>query len=104
MRNILNKRRAALGQARKAVHVPDRHTTPATFSGGIQMDVGQLGQLIASLGFPIVAACAMFWYVNKEAERHRAESKDMQKSLNDNTKVLEGLKELITILVQKIGE
>lgn len=68
------------------------------------MDIGQLGQLIASLGFPIVAACAMFWYVNKEAERHRAESKDMQKSLNDNTKVLEGLKELITILVQKIGD
>lgn len=77
---------------------------PPYFSGGIQMDVGQLGQLIASLGFPIVAACAMFWYVNKEAERHRAESKDMQKSLNDNTKVLEGLKELITILVQKIGD
>ena len=77
---------------------------PPYFLGGRQMDIGQLGQLIASLGFPIVAACAMFWYVNKEAERHRAESKDMQKSLNDNTKVLEGLKELITILVQKIGD
>lgn len=77
---------------------------PPYFQEVYKMDVGQLGQLIASLGFPIVAACAMFWYVNKEAERHRAESKDMQKSLNDNTKVLEGLKELITILVQKIGE
>lgn len=77
---------------------------PPFFLGGRKMDVGQLGQIIASLGFPIVAACAMFWYVNKESERHRAESKDMQKSLNDNTKVLEGLKELITILVQKIGD
>lgn len=68
------------------------------------MDINAVGQLIASLGFPIVAACAMFWYVNKQAERHREESADMQKSLNENTKVLEGLRELITVLVNKIGE
>lgn len=67
------------------------------------MDVATIGQLIASLGFPIVAACAMFWYVNKQAERHRQESADMMKSLNDNTKVLEGLKDLISVLINKIG-
>lgn len=67
------------------------------------MDAATIGQLIASLGFPIVAACAMFWYVNKQAERHRQESADMMKSLNDNTKVLEGLKDLISVLINKIG-
>ena len=34
------------------------------------MDVQVIGQLIASLGFPIVACCAMFWMVNKNEERH----------------------------------
>lgn len=67
------------------------------------MDAGSISQIIASLGFPIVAACAMFWYVNKQADRHDAETKAMQDSLNENTKVLEGLKELITIMVNKLG-
>lgn len=68
------------------------------------MDAQAVGQLIASLGFPIVAACAMFWYVNKQAERHREESNEMMKSLNENTRVLDGLKELISILVNKLGD
>lgn len=68
------------------------------------MDAQAIGQLIASLGFPIVAACAMFWYVNKQAERHREESNEMMKSLNENTRVLDGLKELISILVNKLGD
>lgn len=67
------------------------------------MDVQSMSQIIASLGFPIVAACAMFWYVNKQAERHKEETKAMQDSLNENSKVLEGLKELIQILVTKLG-
>lgn len=67
------------------------------------MDANGISQLIASLGFPIVAACAMFWYVNKQADRHKEETKAMQDSLNENTKVLDGLKELITIMVNKLG-
>lgn len=34
------------------------------------MDAQVIGQLIATLGFPIVAAAAMFWMVNKNEERH----------------------------------
>lgn len=67
------------------------------------MDANGIAQIIASLGFPIVAACAMFWYVNKQADRHDEETKAMQDSLNENTKVLEGLKELITMMVNKFG-
>ena len=52
------------------------------------MDVQVIGQLIASLGFPIVAAAAMFWMVNKQEERHKAEMDGMRKTIEDNTNVL----------------
>lgn len=65
------------------------------------MDVQVIGQLIASLGFPIVAAAAMFWMVNKQEERHKAEMDGMRKTLEDNTNVLVSLKELIQIIVNK---
>ena len=65
------------------------------------MDVQVVGQLIASLGFPIVAAAAMFWMVNKQEERHKAEMDGMRKTIEDNTNVLVSLKELIQIIVNK---
>ena len=65
------------------------------------MDVQVIGQLIASLGFPIVAAAAMFWMVNKQEERHKAEMDSMRKTIEDNTNVLASLKELIQIIVNK---
>ena len=65
------------------------------------MDVQVIGQLIASLGFPIVAAAAMFWMVNKQEERHKAEMDGMRKTIDDNTNVLVSLKELIQIIVNK---
>lgn len=65
------------------------------------MDVQVIGQLIASLGFPIVAAAAMFWMVNKQEERHKAEMDGMRKTIEDNTNVLISLKELIQIIVKK---
>lgn len=65
------------------------------------MDVQVIGQLIASLGFPIVAAAAMFWMVNKQEERHKAEMDGMRKTIEDNTNVLTSLKELIQIIVNK---
>ena len=65
------------------------------------MDVQIIGQLIASLGFPIVAAAAMFWMVNKQEERHKAEMDSMRKTIEDNTNVLVSLKELIQIIVNK---
>ena len=65
------------------------------------MDVQVIGQLIASLGFPIVACCAMFWMVNKNEERHKDEIGDLRKTIEDNTSVLVSLKELIQIIVNK---
>lgn len=65
------------------------------------MDIQVIGQLIASLGFPIVACCAMFWMVNKQEERHNEEMTSMRKTIEDNTNVLTGLKDLIQILINK---
>ena len=65
------------------------------------MDVQVIGQLIATLGFPIVACCAMFWMVNKNEERHKEEIGDIRKTIEDNTSVLASLKELIQIIVNR---
>lgn len=65
------------------------------------MDAQVIGQLIASLGFPIVAAAAMFWMVNKNEERHKDELDSMRKTIEDNTSVLASLKELIQIVINK---
>ena len=65
------------------------------------MDVQVIGQLVASLGFPIVACGAMFWMVNKNEERHKDEIGDLRKTIEDNTSVLVSLKELIQIIVNK---
>ncbi len=65
------------------------------------MDVQVVGQLIASLGFPIVAAAAMFWMVNKNEERHKEEMDGLRNTIQDNTNVLTSLKELIQIIINK---
>ena len=65
------------------------------------MDAQIIGQLIASLGFPIVAAAAMFWMVNKNEERHKEEIGNLRKTIEDNTSVLASLKELIKIIVDR---
>ena len=65
------------------------------------MDVQVIGQLIASLGFPIVACCAMFWMVIKNEERHKDELDGMRKTIQENTNVLSSIKELIQVLINK---
>lgn len=58
-------------------------------------------QIITSLGFPIVACGALFWFVNKQEERRREELESMRVSLNENTSVLSSLKELIQIIINR---
>lgn len=65
------------------------------------MDVQVIGQLVASLGFPIVASAALFWFINKQEERHKEEMNGMRKTLEENTSVLSSLKELIQVIINK---
>ena len=62
------------------------------------MDAAQIMQAIGSLGFPIVACCALFYYLNKEQEAHKAEMGAVTEALNRNTDALLELKTIITLL------
>ena len=75
--------------------------TGTLFKELITMDAQVIGQLIASLGFPIVACGALFWMVNKNEERHKEEIDGMRKTIEDNTNVLASLKELIQLIINK---
>ena len=58
-------------------------------------------QIITSLGFPIVACGALFWFVNKQEERRREELESMRDALTENTSVLSSLKDLIQVIINK---
>ena len=59
------------------------------------MDMNAIIQAIGSLGFPIIAACGCFWYMNKERETHAAETAALTKALQDNTIVMAEIKEIL---------
>lgn len=65
------------------------------------MDIQVIGQLIASLGFPIIACGALFWYINKQSDHHKEEILSMRTTIEANTTVLAELKELIQVIVKK---
>ena len=49
------------------------------------MDVSSIVQVIGSLGFPIAACIAVFWYLMKESENHKAEVNKLSEALQNNT-------------------
>lgn len=61
------------------------------------MDVNIIMQAIGSVGFPIVA-CLYMAYIHNESEiRHSNERKEMTEAINNNTKVLEIIKDRLHI-------
>lgn len=62
------------------------------------MDVNQILQAVGSLGFPIVACGALFYYLQKEQESHKAEMQMVTEALNRNTEILTELKTIISML------
>lgn len=55
------------------------------------MNINEVVQLIGSLGFPIVACGALFWKLNKDEERHEAETDKLAEALENNTIALNKL-------------
>lgn len=55
------------------------------------MDVTMVTQLIGSLGFPIVCCGALFWYLVKEKDAHKAEMEELRKSVESNTTAINAL-------------
>ena len=56
--------------------------------------------MISTLGFPIVVAVALFWYINKQNENHKEEINGLRETIQDNTNILHELKELIKVLAK----
>lgn len=46
------------------------------------MTINDVTTLISSVGFPICMCGAMFWYMIKENESHKAESFEMKSAIN----------------------
>ena len=44
--------------------------------------INDVTTLISSVGFPICMCGAMFWYMMKENESHKAESSEMKSAIN----------------------
>lgn len=74
--------------------------------GGEKMDVNAILQAVGTLGFPIVCAIAMAWYVkyitdrnrddiDKLNEQHQQEMKEVTTALNNNTLALQKLSDVI---------
>lgn len=59
------------------------------------MDINAVSQLIGSLGFPIVACCAMFYSLNVQGKQHKEEIEKMSEALNNNTLALTELKDSV---------
>lgn len=54
-----------------------------------------IAQLISTLGFPIAVCVYMFYSQEKERERHRDETAKLTDALNNNTLVIQSLKDAI---------
>lgn len=64
------------------------------------MDIQMIMNMISTLGFPIVVAVALFWYINKQNENHKEEINGLRETIQDNTNILHELKELIKVLAK----
>ena len=59
------------------------------------MDVQTISQLIATIGFPIAACCAIFYMMNKEREDHKNEVSMLKDVISNINETLASLKQLI---------
>ena len=66
------------------------------------MDYDVFINAISTLGFPIVMAGALFWYINKKDENHKEEINSLRQSLDRNTTILEELKTLINVITEQL--
>ena len=64
------------------------------------MDIDSVSQLISNVGFPVAVCIALFFYMEKQNERHQQETDKLNETVQSNTKVLTELCTLIKTLVK----
>ena len=65
------------------------------------MDADALLNAISVVGFPIVAYGAMFWYMVELNKQHKEEMNTIRQSLDENTKAVVELRELVRRLAHE---
>ncbi len=60
------------------------------------MDTNSIMTTISTLGFPIVACCAMGWYVYVKDKMHTEEKEELVQAINRNTEIMIELKTILT--------
>lgn len=67
-----------------------------------ELPMNDLINIVSTVGFPIGMCIILMWYVKDLTDKHRDESKEFTKALNDNTAVI---RELCNILhIETRGE
>lgn len=64
------------------------------------MDVNGLISLISNVGFPVAVCVGLFFYMEKQGERHQNETDKLNETVQSNTKVLTELCTLIKTLIK----
>lgn len=60
------------------------------------MDVSSIMAIIGNVGFPIACCLCMFYYTNKQEERHKQEVDKLTQAVDNNTLAL-------TKLLERLG-
>ena len=64
------------------------------------MDIDSVTQLISNVGFPVAVCIALFFYMEKQNERHQQATDKLNETVQSNTKVLTELCTLIKTLIK----
>ena len=64
------------------------------------MDIDSVTQLVSNVGFPVAVCIALFFYMERQNERHQQETDKLNETVQSNTKVLTELCTLIKTLVK----
>ena len=64
------------------------------------MDANGIISLISNVGFPVAVCVALFYYMEKQNERHQSETDKLNETVQSNTKVLTELCTLIKTLIK----
>lgn len=64
------------------------------------MDTNALVTAVTTVGFPIVAYGAMFWYMVRLQDSHKSEMDTLRKALEENTSAINQLKELVRAILK----
>lgn len=64
------------------------------------MNIDSIIQLVSNVGFPVAVCIALFFYMERQNERHQQETDKLNETVQSNTKVLTELCTLIKTLIK----